>query len=124
MASVSVLYPRGFLAYHRSVSVAGWYGPPSGFTCLSFGELTVWFDSERTPAVARSELGSVLVVGTAAFVPPGSDRAEATADLQSVAETLHAALVKSQEHFLDALDYLGGRFAIIVEVDGLWALHK
>ncbi|MEY9258544.1 asparagine synthetase B (glutamine-hydrolyzing) [Brevibacterium epidermidis] len=98
----------------------GWDWLPERFQHLSFGELSVWFDSERTPAIARSESAAVLLVGTAAFVPPGPDQAEATADLQAIAEILHTALVESQEHFLDALDYLGGRFAIIVEVDGLY----
>lgn len=97
-----------------------WAGPPERFQLLNFGELSIWFDGERMPAIARSESASVLVVGTATFVPPCADQAEATADLQAIAETLHAALVESQEHFLDALDYLGGRFAIIVEVDGLY----
>ena len=120
MSSVSDLYPRGFIAYHQSVDTSGWEGPPERFQHLSFGELSMWFDSERTPAVARSESASALVVGTAAFVPPGSAHAEATADLQAIADALHAALVESQEDFLDALDYLGGRFAIIVEVDGLY----
>lgn len=116
----SYLFPRGFIAYHQSVNTFGWEGPPQRFQQLSFGELFIWFDSERTPAVTRSESAAVLVLGTAAFVPPAAEDADSTADLQIVAETLHAALAKSQEHFLDALDYLGGRFAILVEVDGLY----
>ena len=120
MSSVSTLYPRGFIAHHRSLETSGWEGPPERFERLSFGDFFIWSDSERALAMARSKGASVLVVGTAALVPPGADQAEATADLQVVAETLHAALAKSQAHFLDALDYMGGRFAIIVEVDGLY----
>lgn len=120
MPSAFSLYPRGFIAHHRSVETSGWEGPPERFQHLSFGELSIWFDGERTPAIAKSESGSVLVVGTAAFVPPDSVQCEATADLQVIAETLHAELTSSQLHFLNALDYLGGRFAIVVEVDGLY----
>ena len=116
----SYLFPRGFIAYHQSVNTFGWEGPPQRFQQLSFGELFIWFDSERAPAVARSESAAVLVVGTAALVPPGSDLVEVTADLQAIAESLLVELTSSQKHFLDALDYLGGRFAIIVEVDGLY----
>lgn len=120
MSSVSTLYPRGFIAHHQSLETSGWEGPPERFEHLSFGDFFIWFDSERAPAMARSKGASVLVVGTAALVPPGADQPEATADLQVVAEALHTALAKSQAHFLDALDYLGGRFAIIVEVGGLY----
>lgn len=120
MSSGLSLHPRGFVAHHQSMKNSEWAGPPERFQLLSFGELSIWFDGERMPAIARSESASVLVVGTATFVSPCADQAEATADLQAIAETLHAALVESQEHFLDALDYLGGRFAIIVEVDGLY----
>ena len=120
MSSVSTLYPRGFIAHHQSLETSGWEGPPERFEHLSFGDFFIWFDSERAPAMARSKGASVLVVGTAALVPPGADQAEATADLQVVAEALHTELTRGQEHFLDALDYLGGRFAIIVEVDGLY----
>lgn len=122
MPSVSSLYPRGFIAYHQSLEAFGWDGPPERFEHLSFGELSIWFDSERTPVIARSEAASVLVVGTAAFVPPGSSPSEATADLQVIAETLQAELASGQEHFLDALDYLGGRYAIIVEADRLYRI--
>ncbi|TNM52971.1 hypothetical protein [Brevibacterium sediminis] len=120
MCSVATLYPRGFIAHHQSLETSGWEGPPERFEHLSFGDLSIWFDSERTPAIARSEGASVLVVGTAALVPPGSDQAEATADLQAIAETLQVELTSNQGQFLDALDYLGGRYAIIVEVDGLY----
>ncbi|WP_101643938.1 hypothetical protein [Brevibacterium antiquum] len=89
-------------------------------TPSNFGELSIWFDGERTPAIAQSESVSLLVVGEAAFVPPAPKQSESTADLREIAETLCAGLTESQEHFLDTLDYLGGRFAIIVEVDGLY----
>ena len=120
MPSVSDLYPRAFVVHHKSLENSGWEGPPDRFQHLIFGELSIWFDSERTPAIARSESAAVLIVGTAAFVSPSARDAGSTADLQVVAETLHAELTRGQEHFLDALDYLGGRFAIVVEVDGLY----
>ncbi|WP_193086523.1 hypothetical protein [Brevibacterium aurantiacum] len=102
MPSVSDLYPRESIVYHQSFETLGWGCFPERFQHLSFSELSIWFDSERTPAIVRSESALVLVVGTAAFVPRGSDQSEATADLQAIAETLHVALVESQEHFLDA----------------------
>ena len=120
MSSVSNLYPRGFVAHHQSLDTSGWEGPPERFQHLSFGELSIWFDGERTPVIARSESAAVLVVGTAAFVPLVSQDGEPSADLQVIAEILLAELTESQEQFLDALDYLGGRYAMIVEVDGLY----
>lgn len=95
MPSISSLYPRGFIAHHQSLETSGWVGPPERYQHLNFGELSIWFDGERTPAIARSGAASVLVVGTAAFVPPGSDQTEVTADLQAIAETLHAELTTS-----------------------------
>ncbi|MFE1083450.1 asparagine synthetase B family protein [Brevibacterium sediminis] len=124
MSSVISLYPRGLLAYEKSEEASEWDGPPAHFRKVDFFDLSVWFDEERVPAVAGSDACSVLIYGMAAYVPPAGTDAEATADLKSIAEILHAALADGQERFLDSLDYLGGRYMIIVQADGLYRVFN
>lgn len=124
MSSVISPYPRGLLAYEKSEEAPQWDGPPAHFRNVNFFDLSVWFDEERVPAVAGSDECSVLIYGMAAYVPPAGTEVEATADLQSIAGILQSALAEGQEGFLDSLDYLGGRYMIIVQAGGLYRVFN
>ncbi len=67
----------------------------------------------------QSRSVAVLIYGVAAFVPPRGCVTEPSADLQVIAEKLGIELEASDGRFLDALDRVGGRYVILVEVDGL-----